>query len=285
MAIKYASIKARLSFEDYIINKKINLPSSCPECGADIEVQENGQVRCINPNCKMKVIHKYINFFSKLEIDSAGDAFCKEAASEGSTIYWLLSQGTKNSAQYIKWAHGINGDKVAASLRAKLAEPITAAKYFSLFDLEGFGEKKLDKVEYYLGQLLKGEQLDMYVFSTIEGWAETSAVNFFKAFNEAKDDIMQCKKFFNFEAKTTVIKGKLTGKSFCFTGKAEAIDGGRKACEKLVKENGGTVASSVSKTLNYLVTDDDDSASSKSIKAEKLGIKKITSYEFLDMIK
>ncbi|MBQ1998203.1 MAG: hypothetical protein II220_01805, partial [Spirochaetales bacterium] len=65
---------------------------------------------------------------------------------------------------------------------------------------------------------------------------------------------------------------------------AEAIDGGRKACEKLVKDNGGIVASGVSKTLSYLVTDDLDSTSAKTTKAKNLGIPMISSFDFLKMI-
>lgn len=284
MAITFVNDKARETFENYIKTANLGLPTSCPECGADIEVQENGQVRCINPNCKKKVLHKYINFFKTLEIDSAGDAFCSAAASEGNTIKFLIDKGLADPDTYVRFAGGINGNKVAASLKAKLSEPISAAKFISLFDLEGFGEKKLDKVEDILLKILDGKDVLVKDLASKEGWAETSANDFMQAFAEVKADIMQCKDFFDIGS-AAVAGGKLEGLSFCFTGKAEAIDGGRKACEKLVKDNGGIVASGVSKTLSYLVTDDDDSTSSKSVKAEKLGIKKITSYEFLDMLK
>lgn len=284
MAIKFVNDKARKTFESYIQTADLNLPTSCPECGADVEVQENGQVRCVNPNCKKKILHKYINFFKTLEIDSAGEAFCSAAASEGNTIKFLIDKGLADPDAYVRFAGGINGNKVAASLKTKLSEPISAAKFISLFDLEGFGEKKLDKVEDVLLKILDGKDVLVKDLASKEGWAETSANDFLWAFAEVKADILQCKDFFDIGS-TVVTGGKLEGKSFCFTGKAEAIDGGRKACEKLVKDNGGIVASGVSKTLSYLVTDDDDSTSSKSVKAEKLGIKKITSYEFLDMLK
>ena len=284
LAIKFVNDKARKTFESYIQTANLGLPVSCPECGADVEVQENGQVRCVNPNCKKKVLHKFINFFKTLEIDSAGDAFCSAAANEGNTIKFLIDKGLADPDAYVRFAGGINGNKVAASLKTKLSEPISAAKFISLFDLEGFGEKKLDKVEDVLLKILDGNDVFVKDLASKEGWAETSANDFMQAFAEVKADIVQCKDFFNIGS-AAVAGGKLEGLSFCFTGKAEAIDGGRKACEKLVKDNGGIVASGVSKTLSYLVTDDDDSTSSKSVKAEKLGIKKITSYEFLDMLK
>ena len=44
------------------------------------------------------------------------------------------------------------------------------------------------------------------------------------------------------------------------------------------------VASGVSKTLSYLVTDDLDSTSAKTTKAKNLGIPMISSFDFLKMI-
>lgn len=284
MAIKFVNDKARKTFESYIQTADLNLPTSCPECGADVEVQENGQVRCVNPNCKKKILHKYINFYKTLEIDSAGEAFCSAAASEGNTIKFLIDKGLADPDAYVRFAGGINGNKVAASLKTKLSEPISAAKFISLFDLEGFGEKKLDKVEDILLKILDGKDVLVKDLASKEGWAETSANDFLWAFAEVKADILQCKDFFNIGS-TVVTGGKLEGKSFCFTGKAEAIDGGRKACEKLVKDNGGIVASGVSKTLSYLVTDDTESGSAKNEKAKQLGIPVITSFQFADMLK
>lgn len=284
MAIKFVNDKARKTFESYIQTADLGLPTSCPECGADVEVQENGQVRCVNPSCKKKILHKYINFFKTLEIDSAGEAFCSAAASEGNTIKFLIDRGLADPDAYVKFAGGINGNKVAASLKAKLSESISAAKFISLFDLEGFGEKKLDKVEDVLLKILDGKDVLVKDLASKEGWAETSANDFLWAFAEVKADILQCKDFFDIGS-VAVTGGKLEGKSFCFTGKAEAIDGGRKACEKLVKDNGGIVASGVSKTLSYLVSDDTESGSAKNVKAKQLGIPVISSFQFADMLK
>ena len=125
MAITFVNDKARKTFESYIQTANLGLPTSCPECGADVEVQENGQVRCANPNCKKKILHKYINFFKTLEIDSAGEAFCSAAASEGNTIKFLIDKGLVDPDAYVRFAGGINGNKVAASLKAKLSEPIS----------------------------------------------------------------------------------------------------------------------------------------------------------------
>ena len=62
--------------------------------------------------------------------------------------------------------------------------------------------------------------------------------------------------------------GKLSGKSFLFTGTLETM--GRKEAQAIVEANGGRNASSVSKDLDFLVCGGDESNSSKYKKAEKL---------------
>jgi DNA ligase (NAD+) len=75
--------------------------------------------------------------------------------------------------------------------------------------------------------------------------------------------------------------GKLTGKTFCFTGSANLP---RKVLESKVTENGGLVKSSVNKELGYLVTNDTDLTSSKAVSAKKFGVKIITEELFLNML-
>ena len=57
----------------------------------------------------------------------------------------------------------------------------------------------------------------------------------------------------------------------------------RQDAEKTVKEAGGIVKSSVTKDLNYLVTNDTSSGSSKNEKARKLSVPVISEEEFLKL--
>jgi len=77
------------------------------------------------------------------------------------------------------------------------------------------------------------------------------------------------------------IKGKLTGKTFCFTGTMQ-----RKRSELLglVVQHGGVVKSNVAKGLTYLVIADPTSDSSKAVNARKLGTTCISEENFLAMV-
>ena len=58
----------------------------------------------------------------------------------------------------------------------------------------------------------------------------------------------------------------------------------RSDAEKLVREMGGIAKSSVTKDLDYLVTNDPSSGSEKNRKAQELSINIIDEKEFLEMI-
>jgi DNA ligase (NAD+) len=80
----------------------------------------------------------------------------------------------------------------------------------------------------------------------------------------------------------SAIGGKLSGLTFCFTGKLITMS--RDEAKNMVAENGGQVKSGVTADLNYLVTNTPNSGSSKNLKAQELGTKIITEQEFLDML-
>lgn len=80
-----------------------------------------------------------------------------------------------------------------------------------------------------------------------------------------------------------------TNQSFCFTGAIEKVDENgkrytRKMMEALVVQNGGTVGK-VKKGLTYLVQADPESTSTKSRKAQQLGIQILSEAEFFVRLK
>ena len=75
----------------------------------------------------------------------------------------------------------------------------------------------------------------------------------------------------------------LEGKTFVITGDVNHFEN-RKALSAKIEELGGKVTGSVSKKTDYLINNDNTSASSKNKKAKELGVAIITEEEFLNMI-
>lgn len=78
------------------------------------------------------------------------------------------------------------------------------------------------------------------------------------------------------------IVGKLTGKSFCFSGKSTLK---RSVLEQMVIDAGGDVKSSVGSGLGYLVLADPSSSSSKAESAKKHGTKILSEDDFVKFAK
>lgn len=279
-------------FANYI-TKNLNLPTVCPCCGGDLTITESGFVECQNMSCKNKVKHMFAEFFTKLEVEGAGEGFIENLAAEKKTITEVLQM---TNTDFYNVIMSKNGYKIHMNLHKALAKPMTLAKFVSLFDLRGFGEKKfldLDQLKPFQGfyedpaaTLTILERKDLIKYHPASMVSEEVIKKFADEFMLKLWDMVDAigTGLFKLEAakKVEVKDGKLTGKSFCFTGKAEAI-GSRSKCEELVIANGGTV-SSVKKGLSFLVTDDTESGSSKNKKAKELGIPVITSFEFKAMI-
>jgi DNA ligase (NAD+) len=74
----------------------------------------------------------------------------------------------------------------------------------------------------------------------------------------------------------------VAGKSFCFTGELVTLK--RQEAEKRVRDLGGSSKTSVTKDLDYLVTNEPESGSAKNIKARTLGIAIIDEKGFLALL-
>lgn len=285
-------INCHANYRDYI-TKNLNLPTVCPCCGGDLNITESGFVECPNMKCRNKVKHMFAEFFSKLEIEGAGEGFIETLSGAYTTIKEVITASDRDFQHLIS---SVNGLKIHANMMNALAKPMTLAKFVSLFDLRGFGEKKfldIDQLEPFKGfyeepeatlcavtaqDIIKNHPASMVSEEVIKKFAMEFSLKREDMVNAIKTGLFKVEP----EKKVEVKDGKLSGMSFCFTGKAEAI-GSRSLCEKLVIENGGTV-SSVKKGLTALVTDDTASGSSKNKKAAQLGIPVITSFEFKKMI-
>lgn len=284
-------INCHSNYQSYI-TKNLHLPIVCPCCGGDLNITESGFVECLNMSCTNKVKHMFAEFFTKLEVEGAGEGFIENLAAEKKTITEVLKM---TNTDFYNVIMSKNGYKIHMNLQKALAKPMTLAKFVSLFDLRGFGEKKfldLDQLKPFQGfyedpaatltilerkDLIKHHPASMVSEEVIKKFADEFMLKLWDMVDAIGTGLFKLEP----EKKVEVKDGKLSGKSFCFTG---AMDYKRSDLEKMVVDNGGTV-SSVKKGLTFLVQADPSSTSSKSVKAKSLGISIISPEEFLEMVK
>lgn len=269
----------------------IKLPETCGTCGAKL-VNEGTRLYCPNKSCSKRVIHQLEKWIDSAKIRDLGYTLIRSLFESGdvksiSDIYKLdeqkLTKHFLNEESLGKEKESLGAKKVLAAIENSRKMSLEA--FVAGFDIEGIGTTMVEKL------VSAGfDTLDALVNATEE---QIAAVPFFalvtahtlvSGLAENKAEMLSL-----VESGTIMIQSadksskKLFGKSFCFTGELRSMK--RAEAEALVKENGGSCKSSVTKDLTYLVTNDTTSGSSKNQKAASYGIAIINEDQFLEMVK
>ena len=275
--------------EKDIQTSPIVFPCTCETCGTKL-VDDGSRLYCPNKECSKRVLHQLLKFVQTVDIRDLGETLVTELFKDKrlksiSDIYTLsveeLVPYFLNEESQEAEKRSLGAEKVFKSIQAH--KKMTLPVFLAGFDIEGFGETLAEKLVQAgfntIDKLLVATEdqiADVYGFAQImahtivQGLTENAA----EMRRLVQDGIITIE---------SASGGKLEGKSFCFTG--ELVTMKRQDAEQLVKQNGGSCKSSVTKDLTYLVTNDTTSGSSKNVKAASLGIPVITEEEFLALIK
>ncbi len=266
----------------------IEFPCTCETCGTKL-VDDGSRLYCPNKECSKRVLHQLLKFQQVVDIRDLGETLVTELFKNGrlksiTDIYTLtvdeLVPYFLNEESQEAEKRSLGAEKVYKSIQAhkNMTLPVSLAG----FDIEGFGETLAEKLVQAgfntLDKLLVATETQI---ADVYGFAEIMAHNIVQGLSENAYEMRRLVQdgIITIEAATG---GKLEGKSFCFTG--ELVTMKRQDAEQLVKQNGGTCKSSVTKDLTYLVTNDTTSGSSKNVKAAALGIPVITEEQFLKLL-
>lgn len=173
-----------------------------------------------------------------------------------------------NESEFVD-AIGINGSKLYKSLHNKvlLASPQQLADATGCFG-QGIGELKLNKIVEKYGELPYDEKKIL----SVEGWAEKSVLQYMSKYIQFVDMIQFFQKYNmwkGFDCQE-VKSDKYNDLKVVFTGVRS------KELENIIKENGGSVLSSVSNNCTLVVAKDPSGSSSKLQKARDGGIEIIS---------
>lgn len=269
--------------------QEIDFPTHCATCGEKL-VDEGTRLFCPNKKCSKKVLHQLLKWISVVDIRDLGDTLVRALFNDGviSSITDIYKLTEKTLTPYF-----LNEESISREQESKGAKKvvlsiqnhrkISLAKFIAGFDIEGIGEVLVEKL------ISNGfNSLESIINATekqiadIYGFADIMAHTLLEGMKENFNEMQNLISSGTISIADEMADGLLAGKSFCFTG--ELVTMKRTQAQNLVKENGGTVKSSVVKGLSYLVTNDTTSGSAKNVKAAQLGIPVITERQFLDII-
>ncbi|MBQ0051769.1 MAG: NAD-dependent DNA ligase LigA [Treponema sp.] len=282
-------IESVLQEEEGQVTSEIVFPTKCSCCGSEL-VDEGSRLYCPNKACEKRVLHRLEKWIGVVDIRDFGitllnELFRNKEIASISDIYKLTSE---QLIPYFLNEESIESQKDSLGAK-KVYESIQNHRRMSLsvfiagFDIEGLGETMIQKlVDAGFNSLEKLFAASVEDISSVYGFAEITAQTFVEGLSENKEEMLSLTQN-GIILLEQVSEGKLTGKSFCFTGELKTMK--RADAEKLVKENGGSCKSSVTKDLSYLVTNDTTSGSSKNKKAAQYGVAIIDEEGFLSLVK
>ncbi len=251
----------------------IEKPTVCPACGSPVR-EDGAFIYCTNEHCAPQIISRLDHFASKDAMDIEG--FSEKSAE---LFFNELDMRTPAQLMSVKYEQlvGLEGfqDKKARNLIAAIegAKRVTPDRFLYALGVDGIGKKTAKDIIKRFRTLENVMNASEEELSSVDGVGAVLAKNAAEFFAEEKNaalirDLIATGIVFEEEKEKT---GALTGMKVVLTGSLPTLKRGE--ATKLIEDNGGEVASSVSKTVNLVVCGED--AGSKLEKANKLGIKVI----------
>lgn len=273
--------------EDALCESQVVFPDKCECCGSKL-IDNGSRLYCPNKKCSKRILHQLLKWVQVADIRDLGETLVTQLFEKGkvqsiSDLYKLSAEDLTpfflNEESLAAEKKSLGAEKVAASIQNH--RKMSLAVFVAGFDIEGIGETTVEKLV-AAGFNTLNALLNMTVeqASAVYGFAEILAKAAVDGLNENALEMRFLAENFVEIVQDSV--GKLVGKSFCFTGELHSMK--RNDAEALVKANGGTCKSSVTKDLSYLVTNDVSSGSSKNQKAVKFGIPVINEEQFIKML-
>ena len=262
--------------------KPVEKPSFCPVCHAPVK-EVGAFLYCTGDNCAPQIISKLDHFASKDAMDI--DGFSEKTAE-------LLYNEThvKDAVDVMNLTaidlFGLDGfgEKKIANLLAsiKKSKRTTLDRFLFALGIDGIGKKTAKDLVKRFRTLENLQNATIDELSAVDGIGDVLANNIYEFFRDSNNV-----DFVNRLIKSGVEFEEQSQKSGVFSGLKVVLTGSlptykRSEATKLIEDNGGEVASSVSKTVDLVLAGED--AGSKLDKAQKLGIRIIDESEFRSML-
>jgi DNA ligase (NAD+) len=264
----------------------VEIPKICEVCNTPI-INTGGRVYCPNEVCHKRHFHRLVKWIEKQGILHFG---------EKSLLQPLYNAGKiKFIADFYKLTiHDLTqldriGEKSARKALDNLfaVKEVSLAKFIGGFDIEGVGEDLVQRlVDEGFDTLEKLKNSSIFDLSKVEGFGNLNSKYLLDGIEKLYPQMQDVLNTNKVSIKSEEVKktgGKLEGISFCITGSLENFKPRSKA-EELVINLGGIVKGSVTKDLNYLVTNSNEPTTKYKAAQSQDNTEIINEEEFMKMV-
>lgn len=269
--------------------KHIDYPKQCPSCGKPTKVVEgndgNEELMCLNDDCPAKHSKRYLHYFQVLGAKGLGQSALDKIIGSGRVRGWAdfyqldvhdlmdCEFSERQATLALAAIHMVKPVKDNDKLLVRIEEARNQRKvfhawlFFAALGVPQSGHTAGKALIDHFGDFASIGDASVDDLLQVSGIGETSANAIHDFFCVYKENIDELLEYVQLELPKV---GKLTGKSFVFTG---TFPQGKERWQKQVEALGGKCSGSVSKKTDFVVVGPD--AGSKAQKAEEYGIKKL----------
>ncbi len=266
--------------------KPIIIPENCPVCSHPLVKPEGEAVtRCVNPHCPAQRLRAMVHFCSKAGLDIEGlgkksveQLFDLQLIKDLPDIFKLQKE---DLAVLDGWGEKSADNALAGTEAAK--QP-ALSRFLAALGIRYVGEVTASLLENTFKSFERLISVTREELLEVEGLGEQAANSIVDYFSDPLvQEMMQA--FHEAGVRPQAMQQKdeellLTGEVLLFTGSLKKVS--RTEAKKLVKENGGQIASGITKKLTCLVVG--EKPGSKLKKAREKGKKILTEDEFLQVL-
>lgn len=263
----------------------ITAPELCPECGSAVS-RITGEValRCLNLACPAQIRESIIHFASRtaMDIDGLGERYVDQLIRLNliSTVADLYRLTRDDFMMFDRMGARLADNLLTAIEQSKHRELAQFIFALGIRHVGAHTAKLLAAAFGSIENLVSASQDELLAVREIGPQVAQSIISFFSS--RANRDVVDRLLTAGVSPSTTARQtgGKFTGKTFVFTGTLTRFN--RDEAKKMVEQEGGHAAGSVSRKTDYLIAGSE--AGSKLAKAEHLGVKVLSEEEFLALL-
>jgi DNA ligase (NAD+) len=264
-----------------------HLPERCPLCDTPIiRIPDQAMAYCPNEECPSRNLESIIHFVSKgaMDMDTIGEKMCEQLVSTGYV---------KNVADFYTLTRDqlLSLEGVKAKSADNMLSAIEASKHRTFWrllfglNIRYVGEKTAQILASAFGnidKLLAASEEEIVAVPGIGPKIGHSVYEWLR--NEKNRALLERLRQagVNMQEEPQATKtGPLSGQTFLLTGRLSSMT--RPVAEEAITQQGGTIVSGVSKSLNHLIVGED--AGSKLTKAQKAGVPIHDEQWLIDLLK
>lgn len=261
------------------------IPEVCPECGSEVvKIPDEVAVRCMGLSCPAQIRESIIHFASRnaMDMEGLGEKYIEQLLRLG-LVGNVADLYTLTKDDFMRFDR--MGDKLAENLLSAIeaSKKRDLSRFIFALGIRHVGEhtaKLLATAFGSIDNLARATEEELLSIREIGPQVAQSITTFFH--NEGNRETIR--RMVEAGVEPTVeekkVGGKFTGKTFVFTGALTRFS--RSEAQKMVENEGGHAAGSVSKKTDYVVAGAE--AGSKLDKARQLGVAVLTEDQFLEMM-